>query len=49
MLAPGEAMNVYVSFKPVGKGNRNAVLKISSNDKNESPFDIKLRGLGSPK
>ena len=49
MLAPGESMNVYVSFKPKARGNRNAVIRISSNDKNENPFEIRLRGSGSPK
>ncbi len=47
-LAANESMTVTVTFKPKGKakGNRNAVLKVTSNDADENPFDIKLRGSG---
>jgi hypothetical protein len=39
-------MNVRIFFKPKAKGNRSAVVRIFSTDKNESPFDIKLSGSG---
>ncbi|MES2920054.1 MAG: choice-of-anchor D domain-containing protein [Verrucomicrobiota bacterium] len=45
-LAPGESMTVKVTFKPTSKGSKSAAIHISSNDGNESPFDIKLLGTG---
>ena len=45
-LEPGEKMTFKVRFSPKGKGNRIAKLKIRSNDANENPFDIRLRGRG---
>jgi hypothetical protein len=46
-LAPGKSTTFKVSFKPSATGTRNAVVKIASNDADESPFDIKLTGKGS--
>lgn len=45
-LAPGKSTTFQVSFKPTAKDTRNASLKISSNDFDENPFDIKLVGTG---
>lgn len=45
-LKPGESMVVKVFFSPKKPSTRVAVLRIISNDKDESPFDIKLRGKG---
>ena len=46
-LAPGASTNFKVTFEPVAKGTHNAAIHIQSNDANESPFDIKLTGLGA--
>ncbi|RYD49716.1 MAG: choice-of-anchor D domain-containing protein [Verrucomicrobiaceae bacterium] len=46
-LAAGGAATFKVTFKPSAKGTRNAALQIKSNDTNESPFDIKVTGLGA--
>lgn len=48
-LAAGASTTFKVSFKPTAKGNRSASLAISSNDPDESPFDIKLAGEGAKK
>ncbi len=45
-LRPGTSMNLIVSFKATAKGKRSATILIASNDANESPFDIRLRGTG---
>jgi Abnormal spindle-like microcephaly-assoc'd, ASPM-SPD-2-Hydin len=45
-LAPGAKATFTVSFKPKAKGPRVATLKISSNDKDENPFDIEVTGTG---
>lgn len=45
-LKPGASTTVTVTFKPRKPGKRNALLKITSNDPDESPFDIKLKGKG---
>jgi hypothetical protein len=46
-LAPGASATFKVTFKPKAKGTRKALLKILSNDANESPFDITVTGLGN--
>ncbi len=46
-LADGESTEFTVKFKPSDFGTRNATIHISSNDKNENPFDIKLTGFGA--
>ena len=43
-LAPGESTSIRVTFKPASKSLANASLAISSNDKDENPFNIKLQG-----
>lgn len=45
-LAPGKIMIFKVAFLPTKAGNRKAELRISSNDKNENPFNVKLKGKG---
>lgn len=46
-LPPGASTTFKVSFMPSATGNRNAILRIRSNDENESPFDINLSGAGA--
>ncbi len=46
-LAPGKSATFRVSFKPTSTGVRKAALAIFSNDADESPFDITLRGRGA--
>jgi hypothetical protein len=46
VLAPGASTTFKVTFKPLAKGTRNAVVQIKSNDPNENPFDIKVTGAG---
>ena len=45
-LAPGKTTTVEIQFLPIKSGNRQAQLRIMSNDRNESPFIINLKGLG---
>jgi hypothetical protein len=46
-IAPGKSTTFKLSFQPSGKGPRNAMLRIASNDADENPFDLKLSGTGS--
>lgn len=43
-LAPGSSTTFSIAFEPQGAGSRSAFLRISSNDSDESPFDIALTG-----
>ena len=43
-LAPGGTRNVVVAFAPTGPGAKSAALRLTSNDPDESPFDIPLTG-----
>jgi hypothetical protein len=45
-IPPGKSTTFKITFQPTGKGPRNAKLRISSNDADENPFDIKLTGTG---
>ncbi len=45
-LAPGGTTSFKVTFKPTAAGDRVAFIHISSNDADESPFDIALVGSG---
>lgn len=45
-LAPGARMTFKATFKPKTKGAKTAVIKIKSNDKDESVFDISVTGSG---
>ncbi|MFQ5652268.1 MAG: choice-of-anchor D domain-containing protein [bacterium] len=45
-LASGEARNVQVCFNPTSGGEKNAVLRIRSNDPDEDPFEVVLTGKG---
>lgn len=47
-LGVGGDTSFRVTFKPTSKGLKTAAIHIKSNDANESPFDIKLTGLGTP-
>lgn len=44
VLAPGDTTTLTVNFTPTAVGPRTAQLHITSNDPNESPFDIDLLG-----
>ena len=46
-LAAGASAVFKVTFTPNSTGRRNAGLRILSNDANESPFDIKVTGMGA--
>lgn len=46
-LAPGASTTFKATFKPQATGTKNAVVKIKSNDKDESTFDVKVTGLGA--
>ncbi len=48
-LAPGKSTTFKLSFKPASTGVRNAVIKIASNDADESTFDLKVTGSGAAK
>ncbi len=45
-LAPGESLDLTARFSPVGVGSRSALLRLFSNDPDENPFAITLRGNG---
>lgn len=47
VLKPGEIRKFTVVFKPSAKGIRKAVIRLASNDPDESPFDINLTGTGA--
>lgn len=46
-LDPNRSTSFKVRFKPKAKGTRSAVIKITSNDPDESPFEIRLSGQGA--
>ncbi len=46
-LGPGEKTIFRVTFLPTGKGRREAVIRIRSNDDDETPFEIGVSGLGA--
>lgn len=46
-VAGGVTATFKVTFKPMKKGTRSAEIHIGSNDADESPFDIKLTGMGA--
>ena len=46
-LAPEETTTFKVTFKPRLRGTRKATLLVLSNDADENPFRIHVRGLGS--
>jgi hypothetical protein len=45
-LSPGKSGYVDVLFSPRKKGTSISELRIKSNDKDESPFEVGLRGIG---
>ncbi|MFQ5603745.1 MAG: choice-of-anchor D domain-containing protein, partial [bacterium] len=45
-LTPGASQNVTVQFQPASEGAKSAVLRISSNDPDQNPFDLNLSGSG---
>ena len=47
-LAPGRSTTFKLTFKPKAKGKSKAVLQIGSNDRNENPFDLKLKAKATP-
>lgn len=47
-LAPQAATTFPVFFEPTAQGLRSAAFRIASNDADENPFTINLRGTGTP-
>ena len=45
-LAPGATASFSVGFRPTSAGPKNAKLQITSNDADENPFVINVRGAG---
>ncbi len=45
-VADGSSLTFKVTFKPLAKGARSAEIRVSSNDANESPFNIVVKGEG---
>ncbi|MBN2000611.1 choice-of-anchor D domain-containing protein [candidate division KSB1 bacterium] len=45
-LTPGATRNIVIRFTPASAGNKNASLRIQSNDPDENPFVIGLSGKG---
>lgn len=45
-LAPNATATVSIRFTPTAAGARNTLLRITSNDADENPFDIALTGTG---
>ncbi|MFV1995722.1 MAG: choice-of-anchor D domain-containing protein, partial [Verrucomicrobiales bacterium] len=45
-LAPGASTSFELVFRPRGGGARAGLLSIASNDPNEAPFEVELRGAG---
>ena len=45
-LAAGGSQTFVMNFIPMGLGSRTAVLHVTSNDPDETPFDISLSGIG---
>lgn len=45
-LDPGKNALVTIGFTPLGAGTRTATVHVSSNDADESPFDLTLTGVG---
>ena len=45
-LAPGETTTFKVTFQPTVTGTRSAAIHISGGDRDQTPFDIKLTGMG---
>jgi hypothetical protein len=45
-LAPNATTTFTVRFKPIATGERNAVVRIASNDADENPFGFEVSGIG---
>lgn len=45
-LMVGESQNLAIGFEPISLENKNCVLRINSNDLDETPFDVPLSGRG---
>jgi hypothetical protein len=45
-LSEGESTSFLVRFVPGGAGNRSAILRLASNDPDDSPFEIPVTGIG---
>lgn len=46
-LAPGESMSFPIRFHPKSHGAKSMIIRISSNDRDENPFDISLKGTAA--
>lgn len=49
MIEPGQDAKFKVTFKPRAAGTQKAVVRIKSNDRDESSFEINLTGTGTTK
>lgn len=47
-LTPGGSTTFTVTFKPTTDGSKSAVIKIASNDANDNPFIVAVRGNATP-
>ena len=47
-VLPGDQLSFDVTFDPVSTGNKNARIRIESNDCDESPYVFFIRGRGTP-
>jgi len=45
-LTPGESANISVTFNPIETGPQGASLRITSNDPDENPVNVRLYGTG---
>ncbi|MBN8458004.1 MAG: choice-of-anchor D domain-containing protein [Verrucomicrobia bacterium] len=43
-LAPGDSLVLTLRFAPTGQGSKGALISVTSNDPDESPFEISVRG-----
>lgn len=46
-LAPGKTTTLRITFRPKSIGSQATTLRITSNDANENPFEIRLSGEGT--
>ena len=46
-VSAGSQVDFTVTFAPRGSRERNATMRIASDDADENPFDVKLRGYGT--
>ena len=45
-LIPGASTSLAISFRPAALGVRTATVRIASNDADENPYELVIRGTG---